>query len=48
MTHSTAGHPEDSTSTHPDLEGQLILLSSPHQQTRIIASEAVTTVTYVA
>jgi hypothetical protein len=41
MTHSAAGNPEDAASAHPYLEGELVLLSSPYQESRIISSESI-------
>jgi hypothetical protein len=41
MTHSAAGNPEDPASTHPYLEGEFVLLSSPYQESRIVTSESI-------
>ncbi len=41
MTDSAAGNPEDPAPTHPYLEGELVLLSSPYQESRIITSESI-------
>jgi hypothetical protein len=48
MTHSAAGNPEDPASTHPYLEGELVLLSSPYQESGIVTSESISQLSFMA